>query len=114
MIKTSEFKEEHNDELVKFSSVPIQNELLNITSEHIYSEDTFEGKFQDKISPSDQSFEQPEEYLTPIEKYLEEFNKFYTNMKSMNKTIADMLEELIDTSVKKNEQDDKITEFSSK
>ena len=28
----------------------------NITSEHPYSEDNYEGKFQDKISPSDQSF----------------------------------------------------------
>ena len=35
-----------------------------------------------------------------------------TNMKSMNDHIASMLATLIDTSVKTNKQDDKITELS--
>ena len=39
----------------------IQNEVLTITSEHPSSEYNFEVKFQDKISPFNQSFEQPEE-----------------------------------------------------
>ena len=39
----------------------IQNEVLTITSEHLYSEYISEGKLQDNISPSNQSFEQPEE-----------------------------------------------------
>ena len=56
-----EFKEEHHDELRKFSSELIQNEVLTVNSEHPYSEDNFERKFQDKISPSDQSFEKQEE-----------------------------------------------------
>ena len=41
-----EFKEKYHDELKKFSSGPIQNEVLNITSEHTYYEDKFERKFQ--------------------------------------------------------------------
>ena len=44
-----------------FSSEHIKNEVVNITSEHTYSEDHFEIKFQAKISPSNQNFEQPEE-----------------------------------------------------
>ena len=40
-----------------------KNEVLTITSEHPYSEDKFERKFQDMISPYNQSFEQPEEEL---------------------------------------------------
>ena len=39
------------------SSEHIQNEVFNITSEHPYSEDQFERKYQSKIPPSDQSFE---------------------------------------------------------
>ena len=35
----------------------IKNEALTITSEHQYSEDHFERKFQDNSSPSDQSLE---------------------------------------------------------
>ena len=35
--------------------------MLNITSENPSSERNFERKFQDKISPSNKSFEQPEE-----------------------------------------------------
>ena len=38
-------------------------EGLTITSDHIYSTDHFESKFQDKISPSDQSFERQDEEL---------------------------------------------------
>ena len=41
-----EFKEKHHDELRKFSSGPIQNEVLTITSEPTYYEDHFERKFQ--------------------------------------------------------------------
>ena len=43
------------------SSEHIENEVLNINSEHPYYEDHFESKFQAKISPSNQIFEQPEE-----------------------------------------------------
>ena len=46
----------------------IQNKVLNITSEHLSSEYNFEKKFQDKISPSNQRFEQPEEELTHLKK----------------------------------------------
>ena len=35
----------------------IQNELLIITSEHLYSEYNFERKLRDNISPSNQGFE---------------------------------------------------------
>ena len=51
----------------KCSSGPIQNEVLTITSEHQYSEDHFENKFQTKISPYNQIFEK-------LEKVLIEFN----------------------------------------
>ena len=37
--------------------------MLTITSEHPSYSDHFERKFQDKISPSDQSFEEHEEEL---------------------------------------------------
>ena len=47
----------------KFSSGSIQNEVLNITSEHASSEDHFERKYQFNISPSDKSFEKQEEEL---------------------------------------------------
>ena len=40
-----------------FSSEQIQNVVLNITSEHLYSEYHFDRKSQVKISPSDQSLE---------------------------------------------------------
>ena len=39
----------------------IQNEVLTITSEHPYPEYIFEIKLDDRISPSNQIFEQPEE-----------------------------------------------------
>ena len=58
-----EFKEEHHDELRKSSSGPIQNELLTLTSENPSYEDHSERKFQNNISPSDQSFEKQEEEL---------------------------------------------------
>ena len=45
MIKNQYFKEEHHDELIKFSSGPTQNEVLTITSENPSSEDHFESKF---------------------------------------------------------------------
>ena len=44
-----------------FSSEHIQNEVLIINYEHPYYEDHFEKEFQHKISPYNQSFEQPEE-----------------------------------------------------
>ena len=56
-----EFKEEHHDALRKSSAGPIQNEVLTLTSKDPYSVDHFESKFQDKISPSDKSFEKQEE-----------------------------------------------------
>ena len=46
-----------------FSSQHIQNEVLTITSEHPSSEYNFESKSQANISPSDKSFENPEEEL---------------------------------------------------
>ena len=54
------FKEEHHDELRKFSSGPIQNEWLTLTSEHLSSTYHFERKSKVKIYPSDQSFENKE------------------------------------------------------
>ena len=45
-------------------SEKIQDEVLTITSEHKPSEDKFEKKPQEKISPSNQRFEEPEEELT--------------------------------------------------
>ena len=63
-----DFKEERHDELRNFSSGPIQNEFLTINSEHPYYEDHFERKSQDKIPPSNQRFEQPEEELTHLKK----------------------------------------------
>ena len=58
-----EFKDKHHDELEKFSSGPIQNEVLIITSENPYSEYHFERKFQANISPYDNFFKQPDELL---------------------------------------------------
>ena len=52
-----DLKEEHHDELRKFSSVPIQTEVLTLTSEHISYADQFERKSQANISPSEQSLE---------------------------------------------------------
>ena len=46
-----EFNEEHHDELRMFSSVPIQNELVALTSEHPSSFNHFERNLQAKISP---------------------------------------------------------------
>ena len=37
--------------------------MLTLTSEHPYSEDNFERKFQAKLSPYNQIFEHPEEEL---------------------------------------------------
>ena len=72
-----EFKEEHHDKLRSFPSVPIQSEVLNLTSEHPSSEDNFERKFQDKISPSEQSFYKPEEELIELKgEHQDELIKF--------------------------------------
>ena len=57
-------KEEHHDELRKFSSVPIQREVFTLVSEHLSSEDQFERTFQAKIYPSDNSFGKQEEEFT--------------------------------------------------
>ena len=43
------------------SSEHIQNEVLNITSEHPSYENYFKSKFQAKIYPSDQKFDKQEE-----------------------------------------------------
>ena len=56
-----DFKEKHYRELRNSSLVPIKNELLTLTSEHLSSTYHFEGKLQDKISASNQSFERQEE-----------------------------------------------------
>ena len=56
-----EFKEEHHDELRKFSLVLLQNKLLTITYEHLYSVGHFERIFQANIYPSDQNFEKREQ-----------------------------------------------------
>ena len=45
------------------SSEHIKNKVLTITSEHPYSEDQFERKFQVKISSSDQGFEKEKKEL---------------------------------------------------
>ena len=66
-----EFKEWHHDELRRFSSVIIQNGVINVTSDYPYSAYHFESKPQAKISPSEKSIKKPEEELTPFEKYLE-------------------------------------------
>ena len=63
-----EFKEKHHNELRKFSSGPIQNEVLNIKSELPSSEYNFERKFQVKLSPYNQKFEQPKEEWIEIKK----------------------------------------------
>ena len=103
----------------KFSSGPIQNEVLTINSEHPYSKYQFERKFQGNRYPYNQSFEQPEEVLTPLaksdlDKIHSDFGKFHTDMKSMKYNIAAMVVKLYDTSAKTNEQHCKITEFSFK
>ena len=50
-----EFKEKHHDELIKFSSRPIQNKVLTLTPKHPPSTYHFESIFQANISSSDQS-----------------------------------------------------------
>ena len=48
----------------KVLSEYIKNEVLTLTSENSSSKDFFERKSKDKISPSNQIFEQPEyEYI---------------------------------------------------
>ena len=46
-------------EISSKQSKKIQNEVITITSEHSSPKDQFERKPQEKISPSNQSFEQP-------------------------------------------------------
>ena len=89
-----DFKEEHHVELRKLSSGPIQNEMITINSEHPYSEDHFERKFQANIYPSEQSLEKPEESLIPLTK--SDCDKLHSEMKSMNEDIATMLAKLHD------------------
>ena len=55
------FKEGHHDELGKFSSGPLQHEVITLTYEHPSSENHSERKFQDKISPYEKSLDKPEE-----------------------------------------------------
>ena len=56
-----ELKAYINDDVGNIFSVPIKNEVINITSEHSYSEGFFTRKFQAKIYLSGQSFEKQEE-----------------------------------------------------
>ena len=77
--------------------------MFTINSEHPYSVDHFEGKFQDKMYTSNQSFEKLEEELNPIK------NSY---IKAMNNNIATMIEKINDTLT--NEKDDKIIELLSK
>ena len=77
---TSAKTNEQDDKIIYLSSKQseiVQNELLNITSEHPYSEDNFESKFQAKLSSSNQFFEQPAEELVDfkVEQQMEP-NKF--------------------------------------
>ena len=90
--------------------------MLTLTSEHPFSADHFERKFQAMISPSEKSIEKPEEELNPFEKYLEES---HSDIKSMNDNIAAILAKLHDKSDKKTEKQlqpmsVQITELSSK
>ena len=66
-------------------------------------------KFQAKIYPYNQSFEQPEEYLNPLtksdrEKLHSEFDRHHSETKAINEHIAAMLEKLHDKSNKKIEK----------
>ena len=63
MIKKQEFKEYYHDVFIKSSSVPIQNDLPTITSDHPSSEHECEIKIHAKTSPYNQSFEKQEEEL---------------------------------------------------
>ena len=56
-----EFKVKQHMESNMLSSEHIQNEVLNITSEHPSYENYFKSKFQAKIYPSDQKFDKQEE-----------------------------------------------------
>ena len=61
------FKGKYHDDFRKFSSEHIQNESLTITFEHPSSEDQFERKFQDNISPSDKRFGKQEEAFDKVQ-----------------------------------------------
>ena len=74
--------------------------MLTINSEHPFSEDHFESKFQDNISSYNQSFKHLEEELTLLTKYYRDkihsvFGKHLSEMKSMNEHIADILAKLM-------------------
>ena len=49
--------------LYKFSSYHIKNDALNLASEHPYSEENFERKFQANLFPYNQINKQPGEEL---------------------------------------------------
>ena len=50
---------------------------FTVNSEHSYSKDHFESKFQDKISPSEQSIDKPEEELIDLkEEHHDELRNF--------------------------------------
>ena len=92
-----------------FSSVPIQTEMLTLTYEHPSSAYHFGRKPQANISPSDQSIEKPEEKVTPLtksdrDKLHSDFEKYCSEMKSMNENIATMMEKLNDKYEKKIEK----------
>ena len=70
-----EFNEEHHDELRMFSSVPIQNEVVNLTSEHPSSVNHFERNFQAKISPYEKGHENQEEIWTESMTKTQEFKE---------------------------------------
>ena len=82
------FKEEHHDELIKFSSGPIQNEVLTINSEHPSSADHFERKYQAKIYPYDQSFEKQEEELIEFKEEHHDELKTFSSVLIQNEVIT--------------------------
>ena len=93
----------------KFSSRPIQNEVLTINFEHPFSKYHYARKFQDNIYPYNQIFEQPEEELTSLTKHDREklhsnFDKHLSEMKAMNEHIAATLAKIHDKSDKKIEK----------
>ena len=97
-----EFKEEHHDELRKFSLVPIQSEVLTLTSEHPSSVDNFDRKLQAKLSEYEQILEKLEEYLIPLKQ--SDCDKLHPEMKDMKENISTMLAKLHDKYDKKTEK----------
>ena len=72
----------------KFSSGPIQNKVLTITSEHPSSEDHFERNFQGNISSSNQSLEQPEEELIEFKAKQQMGTKIFPSEHIENKMVT--------------------------